>query len=89
MLEIALDLATGCVVLAMLITAARLFCGPTMPDRILAFDALYVYTVALALLLGMRYDSRSGFEAALLIALMGFVATTAMARYLIRGAVVE
>ena len=59
--------------------------GPSVPDRILALDALYVNTVAIAVLLGIRYDSFAYFEAALLIALMGFVSTVALARYAARG----
>jgi multicomponent K+:H+ antiporter subunit F len=89
MLEITLTIAIGCTALAMLIAAGRLVAGPSAPDRILAIDALYVYTVALAVLLGIRHDSNAYFETALLIALMGFVTTVALARYVIRGSVTE
>jgi multicomponent K+:H+ antiporter subunit F len=89
MLELALEIATICTVAAMLITAGRLVAGPSLPDRILAIDALYLYTVAFAVLLGIRDDSTAYFEAALLIALMGFVTTVALARYVVRGSVTE
>jgi multicomponent K+:H+ antiporter subunit F len=89
MLDLALAIATGCVALSMLIIVWRLVAGPTMPDRILAIDALYLCTVALTVLLGIRHDSTAYFEAALLIALMGFVTTVALARYAVRGDVTE
>ena len=60
-----------------------------MPDRILALDALYVNAVAVAILLGIRYDSATYFEAALVIALIGFVSTVALARFVARGDVMD
>ena len=60
-----------------------------MPDRVLALDTMYVNIVALVVLLGLRQGTQLYFEAALLIALLGFVATVALARYLMRGDVIE
>jgi multicomponent K+:H+ antiporter subunit F len=68
---------------------ARLLRGPAAEDRILAVDFLS-YVVLLALLvLAIRYDSRMYFDAALLIALFGFVGTAALAKFLLRGEVIE
>ena len=89
MLSLAVDIALIMFALAMALAACRLAIGPSLPDRILALDALYVNTVAVAVLNGIRYDSFAYFEAALLIALMGFVSTVALARYAARGKVLD
>lgn len=89
MIEIALAIAFGAVGLACLLTAWRLIRGPDAPDRVLAIDTLYVNAVALVVLLGIAYDTQTLFEAALLVALIGFVSTVAFARYLFRGNVVD
>lgn len=85
MLSFALPLATGMFALALLLNAWRLLRGPAMPDRILALDTLYVNSLALLILIGIRQDSTAYFEAALLISLLGFVSTVALARFLARG----
>ncbi|URI09101.1 K+/H+ antiporter subunit F [Aquincola tertiaricarbonis] len=85
----ALDAALGLALLAMLLTAWRLLRGPTLTDRVLAVDTLYVNTVALVILLGLRLGSDLLFEAALLIALLGFVGTVALSRFVARGDVIE
>ncbi|WP_164885078.1 K+/H+ antiporter subunit F [Rubrivivax rivuli] len=85
----ALDIAVGAVALAMLMCAWRLLRGPSLPDRVLALDTLYVNAIALAVLLGLRQGSAVFFEAALIIAMLGFVSTVAAARYLARGDVIE
>ena len=74
---------------AFVLSFIRLVLGPDAPDRVLALDTLYINTVALLILLGMHLDSSFYFEAALLIALMGFVATVALARYLAHGNVMD
>lgn len=85
----ALDFAFAAVGLALVLAAVRLLRGPDLPDRVLALDTMYVNVVALVILLGMRFGSELLFEAALLIALLGFVSTVAMSRYLSRGDVIE
>ena len=89
MLSLAVELTLIMFALAIALAAWRLAIGPSLPDRILALDALYVNTVAVAVLNGIRYDSFAYFEAALLIALMGFVSTVALARYAARGKVLD
>jgi len=81
--------AQVCVVLAMLSAAVRLFVGPAAQDRVLAFDSIYVNGMLTLLLLGIRSASTAYFDAALLIALFGFVGTTALAKFLLRGDVIE
>ena len=88
-LQMALDFATLAIALAMVLCGIQLFRGPDMPDRILAFDTLYVNVVALVILLGVRWQTPMMFEAALIVAMLGFVGTVALARYLTRGDVVE
>ena len=75
--------------LAMLCAVARLLLGPTAQDRITALDCLYVNGMLTMLVLGILYASSVYFEAAMLIALFGFVSSTAMAKFLLRGEVIE
>ncbi|AHF66914.1 K+/H+ antiporter subunit F [Pseudomonas cichorii] len=75
--------------LAMVITLIRLFRGPSAQDRVLALDYLYVIAMLMMLVLGIRYASDTYFEAALLIALFGFVGSFALAKFLLRGEVIE
>jgi multicomponent K+:H+ antiporter subunit F len=87
--EWALDFALLCVGASLLLCGWRLLRGPELTDRVLALDTMYMTVVALVVLLGLRQGSELFFEAALLIALLGFVSTVALARYLSRGDVIE
>jgi multicomponent K+:H+ antiporter subunit F len=89
MLSIALTIAFTLVAAAAVLSLWRLLVGPSAPDRILALDTLYINTIALLVLLGIHLASPLYFEAALLIALMGFVGTVALAKYLLRGDIIE
>ncbi|MBC5784787.1 K+/H+ antiporter subunit F [Ramlibacter sp. USB13] len=89
MIAWALDFAIACVAIALALAGWRLLAGPEATDRVLALDTLYVNTVALVLLLGLRFRSDLLFEAALVIAMLGFIATVALARFVARGDVVE
>lgn len=89
MIEGALHYAIGAVALALLLTTFRLLAGPSAVDRVLAVDTLYVNTVGLVILLGLRLSSDLLFEAALVIAMLGFIATVALARFIARGDVME
>ncbi|MFI8479748.1 K+/H+ antiporter subunit F [Pseudomonas sp. NPDC078700] len=75
--------------LALSLTVARLIKGPDMPDRILALDTLYINAIALLVLFGIWLGSDLYFEAALLIAVMGFIGTVAVTKYLLRGDIIE
>lgn len=89
MLILATNIAFAAISLAMLLCLIRLIRGPDAADRILALDTLYINSIALLIVLGVRMASSIYFEAAMLIALMGFVATVALARYLARRSVME
>ena len=88
-LQLALDFATVCVALALGLCAWRLLRGPETVDRVLALDTMAVNAVALVILLGMRWSTPLLFEAALIIAMLGFVSTVGLGRYLSRGDVME
>jgi multicomponent K+:H+ antiporter subunit F len=75
--------------LAMLLSLWRLLRGPTVPDRILALDTLYVNTIAALVLFGMHLRSSIYFEAALVIAMLGFVGTVMLSKYVLRRDIVE
>lgn len=85
----ALDFALACVVLAMVLCGWRLLRGPDLPDRILALDTLAINAIAGRLLLGIRWQTALWFEAALIIAMLGFVTIVALARFVTRGGVIE
>lgn len=89
MLNMAVYIAFGLVSVALLLAFWRLLVGPAKPDRILALDTLYVDTVALLVLLGIHLRSNLYFEAALLIAMIGFVGTVALSKFLTRGDIIE
>lgn len=88
-LALALNFALGAVSVSMLLCAWRLLRGPEVTDRLLALDTLYINTVALVILLGLRWQTALLFEAALIIAMLGFVSTVALARFITRGDVLE
>ena len=67
----------------------RLLKGPDLPDRLLALDTLYINAIALVVLFGIQLESSLFFESALLIAVMGFVGTLALSKYLLRGDIME
>lgn len=89
MLSIAVTIAFVCIAVALLLNFWRLVRGPSLPDRILALDTMYINTVALLVLFGIHQGLAVYFEAALLIALMGFVGTVALCKYLLRGDIIE
>jgi multicomponent K+:H+ antiporter subunit F len=76
-------------VAAMACSAYRILTGPRAQDRVLGVDALYVCGMLLLLTFGIRSGSTIYFEAALIIALLGFVSTAALAKFLMRGEVIE
>lgn len=75
--------------IAMILALVRVLKGPSAQDRVLAFDAFYVSGMLTLLILGIRSASTIYFEMALLIGLFGFVGTTALAKFLLRGEVIE
>ena len=88
-LDWALNLGIAAITVAVVLCAFRLLRGPTVTDRILAVDTLYMNVVALIVLLGIRWNTSLLFEGALLVAMLGFASTVALSRYLSRGDVVE
>lgn len=89
MLTNAIAISFVLVGVALLLSFIRLVIGPNVPDRILALDTLYLNSIALLILLGIYLDSALYFEAALLIAVMGFMGTLALSKYLLRGDIME
>ncbi|MDO9584191.1 MAG: K+/H+ antiporter subunit F [Desulfomicrobium sp.] len=89
MLSAAILVAFVCIAAALVLNFWRLFAGPTLPDRILALDTMAINTIALLVLLGIHQNLTEFFEAALLIAMMGFIGTVALCKYLLRGDIIE
>ncbi|HEY3555070.1 MAG TPA: K+/H+ antiporter subunit F [Casimicrobiaceae bacterium] len=88
-LVVALVAAQVMLAMAMLCALIRLLIGPRAQDRVLALDTMYVDAMLLILVFGMREASRFYFEAALVIGMLGFVSTAALAKFLLRGEVIE
>lgn len=84
-----LPYAIAVFLLTLLLAAYRLLRGPDLPDRILALDTLYINACALLILVGIYFDTTLYFEAALLIGLLGFVGTCVLAKFILRGDIVE
>lgn len=84
-----LNIAELCLVLAMACSAWRMLRGPRAQDRVLALDAFYVSGMILVLTFGIETGDTVYFEAALVIALLGFVGTSALAKFLMRGETIE
>ncbi len=89
LVDIAIGVSMYVVGAAMLMALWRLLRGPTVPDRILALDTLNVTAIAELMLLGMYIKSAVYFEAALVIAMLGFVSTVVLSKYVIRRDIVE
>ncbi len=89
MLNVAVLAAMWLLGIALLLNAWRLFRGPEATDRILALDTLYINAAALIVLHGISIGRQDFFEIALLIALLGFVSTMALAKFLLRGDIIE
>lgn len=85
----AANLAIGILAVALLLCLVRLVRGPGVLDRILALDTLYVDTIALLVVVGIRFAEPAFFDGALVIALLGFVSTVALAKYQLRGDIVD
>ena len=89
LLDWALPTALFMLALAMVCALIRLLKGPSAQDRVLALDGMYLSGMLMMLVLGLLYGSKNYFEAALLLALFSFVGSMAMAKFLLRGEVIE
>lgn len=89
MIAAAVTFGIVCIGLAMALNVYRLVAGPDAVDRAVALDTLYINAIAMLMLVGIRLGTAVFFEAALLIAMMGFVGTVTLAKYLRRGSIIE
>lgn len=89
MIVIAANAALILITLAMALSLWRLLRGPDVLDRVIAIDALYVNACAMLLVHGIRGETALHFEAALVIAMLGFLSTAAFAKFLLRGDIIE
>ena len=89
MLTLALPIAIGAVLLAVALNLWRMAIGPARPDRILALDTLSINTIALVMLLDIVLGSVVYLEAALILAMMGFVGTVALCKFILSGDIIE
>lgn len=88
-LQMAIGFAFFCVIAAMVLCTIRLLIGPTVHDRVLALDTLWMCAMLLAIMFGIRFGNLIYFEAAMLIALLGFVSTIALTKFMMRGEIIE
>jgi len=89
MLTIALWLSFAMLSVAAVLTFRLLVRGPDLPDRVLALDTLYINAIAMLTVYGVYRSTTTYFEAALLIAVLGFISTVALCKYLLRGDTIE
>ncbi len=88
-LSLAIDATLVMYALAMAVAMLRLMRGPAAQDRVLALDFVYVVGMLVMLVLAIRYESEMYFEGAMLMVLFGFVSSVALAKFLLRGEVIE
>jgi multicomponent K+:H+ antiporter subunit F len=88
-MDIALIIAFVALALGQILSMVRLVLGPTPGDRILALDTMVVNALGLVVVLGIQQGTQIFFEVALLIAMFGFVSTVALARFILRGDIIE
>ncbi len=89
MIGYAVIFAFACLSLALALNLWRLFRGPTIGDRIVALDTMVINSIALIVLIGIQRANAVYFEAALLLAMVGFVGTVAYCKFVLRGDIVE
>jgi multicomponent K+:H+ antiporter subunit F len=89
MITIATQIGLVLVGVGSLLSLYRLWRGPTLPDRILALDTLTINVIALIVLFGLWIGNNINFEAALLMAVLGFISTVALSKYVLRGQIIE
>ncbi len=89
MLTVVIWISMSMIGVAFCLNLLRLIRGPSIADRVLALDTLYINGLAILVIFGIAIDSRVFFEAALLIALFGFFSTVVISKYLLRGDVIE
>jgi multicomponent K+:H+ antiporter subunit F len=89
MIEAALTFAFGCYAVALILDLWRIARGPDAADRILALDTMVINVIALLVLYGIARGTAVYFEAAMLVAMVGFVSTVAYCRFLLRGDIIE
>lgn len=88
-LAVALGVALALLTIALALAAWRLLQGPSLADRILALDTLYVNALAILILLGLRFGTNVYFEAALVIGMLGFVGAVALAKFVLHGDIAQ
>lgn len=88
-LPYALGICMVAITLSMFMCLYRLIIGPSIVDRLLALDTLFLNATCLVVVLGIYWISTSLFEGALLVAMLGFVSTAALARYFTSGHVID
>lgn len=89
MLSAAIEIAFVLIGVAQLLAFYRLVRGPDATDRVLALDTLGINSIALLIVFGIHSASSAYFEVALLLALLGFVGTVALCKFLLRGDLIE
>jgi multicomponent K+:H+ antiporter subunit F len=89
MIGMAISIALLLFAAAMLLAAWRLLKGPDILDRVLALETLYTNAIAVVILLGLKFATQVYFDAALLMAMLGFIGTVVTARFVGRGDVID
>lgn len=89
MIEYAFAFAFVCFALALLMNLWKVLTATEITDRILALDTMFINAIAMVVLFGVLLGTEIFFEAALIMAMLGFISTVAYARFLLRGNIIE
>jgi len=88
-MDICLTIAFVAMIIGQVLCVVRLVKGPSTGDRVLALDTMVIYAIGLIVLLGIAQGFQIYFEASMIIAMLGFVSSVALARFVLRGDIIE
>jgi multicomponent Na+:H+ antiporter subunit F len=89
MIEIMLTIALSLFILAILLALYRIIRGPSMPDRVVALDMIGVNLISAVAVFSVALETRAFLEVILIVGILAFISTIALARFVERGDIVE
>ncbi|PLR79364.1 Na(+)/H(+) antiporter subunit F [Bacillus sp. V3-13] len=89
MFNVVMQLSLLFISLSMLGLIYRLIKGPSVPDRVVALDAIGINLVAIIAIVSIILRTSAFLEVILLIGILAFIGTVAFSKYLEKGVIIE
>ncbi len=89
MLDMVVDVGLIALSIAVVLCFYRVMKGPSVPDRALALDTITTNFLGIILLMAIRLRSELYFEVVLVLAILGFLGTTALAKFIAKGVIID